>query len=51
MQENQSIKILEISFPLHSDLGTIAKVCQTKREENVMLLSWLLTVVLWIKSS
>lgn len=39
MQGNQSIKILEISFPLYSDLGTNAKLCQTKREENVMLLS------------
>lgn len=41
MQGNQSIKILEMSFSLYSDLGTNAKLCQTKREEYVMLLSWL----------
>lgn len=36
MQGNQSIQILEISFPLYSDLGSNAKLCQPEREENVM---------------
>lgn len=39
MQGNQSIKILGFFFPLYSDLDTKDKICQTKREENVMLLS------------
>lgn len=39
MQGNPSIKTLEISFPLCSDLGTNAKLRQTKREENVTLLT------------
>lgn len=38
MQGKQIIEILEISSPPYFDLDINIKLCQTEREENVILL-------------